>query len=141
MFIEAGYESGKIPELHFEQAILIFEAAFIEAIDKEPLLQPVIQIAELRKQSHIQRALLDETRELVRAVKSVGFEKIAIQAGKIIAKTIDEQKVVYESGKISVLDDWENFYLRRVIAKCDHLDLSAIDDTTPQSQVSGQKGQ
>ncbi|MCP4295929.1 MAG: hypothetical protein GY786_10010, partial [Proteobacteria bacterium] len=66
--------------------------------------------------------------------------KIAIQTGKIFTETIGEQKIVFEPGGIMATDAWENFYLRCVIAKCDHLDLSAIDDTTIQGQVSGQKG-
>ncbi len=139
LFKDAGYDSNILPELPFEQAILTFESVFIAAIEEDSILQPIIQIEVLRKQFHIQESLLDEMRELVRTVKSVDIEKIAIQAGKIITETIGEQKVLYEPGRIMVTEDWEKFYLKRIIAKCDYLDLSAIDDTTIQGQVSGQK--
>lgn len=143
LFHEAGYDPSTLPGLPFEQAILTFEAVFIEAMDEEPVLQPIIQIKEIRKQTHLQEALLDEMRELVSSVKGLDIETIGIQAGKVMAEAIGEQKrVLYETGQIPerVPDDWERFYLRRVITKCDQLDLSAIDDTTLQGQVTGEKG-
>ncbi|MCP5002492.1 MAG: SUMF1/EgtB/PvdO family nonheme iron enzyme [Planctomycetes bacterium] len=143
LFVEAGYDPETLPGIPFEQAIFTFEAAFIEAMDEEPVLQPIIQIKILKESAHIQKDLLGEMRDLVRVVKDVDFEKIVIRAGKLMLEAMgEEMRVVYETERIPdrVSGDLEGFYLRRIIAKCDQLDLSAIDDTTLQGQASGEKG-
>jgi len=140
LFEDAGYDRNTLPGLPFEQAILAFEATFVEAIDQAPLLQPIIQISELRKQSHLQKELLDEMKELVNHIKGIDIEKIIIRAGEIIAQNASgNDSVLHKSVQIrpQAPDNWESFYLKRVIAKCDHLDLSAIEETNLQGPGSG----
>lgn len=139
LFEDAGYDSKTLPGVPFEQAVMEFQGALIEAIDHEPLLQPIIQIKVLKKQCNLQEGMLIEMRKLVELVKKANNKNLFISAGQIIEQNVDggERRLIYDPNppQKHLENRYEHIYLKLVISKCGHLDLSAIEENSLQCTV------
>jgi formylglycine-generating enzyme required for sulfatase activity len=79
LFEMAGYEPSQLPGIDFEDAIDLFEEAFIETAIEEESLHEIIKINELRKQSHIQERILIIVRDLLISFKESSLARIVDQ--------------------------------------------------------------
>ena len=132
IFEDAGYDPETLPGIRFETAIQAFEAAFVAAAADEPLLQSIIQTRQLMTQTHIQRDLLAEMQQLVAFMKQARPGSIGIEANQIRAENVvSGQLIIYQSGETpssAIQENRERFYLKRLIARCDPIDLGAIEE-------------
>ncbi len=132
LFEQADFDEKTLPAISLKGSIAAFEAAFLNAAAQETILQPIMQTKVLLEQAHLQRELVGSMKELVDFLKNSKRDSIGINAGIIIAEHVDSGKpTTYTSGQHTNQGqaDWEEFYLKRVVSVCNHLDLAAIDET------------
>ncbi|MDM8550087.1 hypothetical protein QUF72_08425 [Desulfobacterales bacterium HSG2] len=138
LFQDAGYDPDTLPGIAFDRAITAFEAAFLAGAAHEPILQPVIQTSQLLEQTRIQRDILTEMRKMAAFLKESKPETIGISAGTIIAENVVSGEMLSytpRSPTQAAEDNWENFYLKRLMVRCESLDLAAIDETWQEEKV------
>jgi len=132
IFEDVGYDPDTLPGIRFETAVQAFEAAFIAAALEESALQPIIQTRQLITQTSIQRELLSEMQQLVAFMKQARPGSIGIEANQIRAENVvNGQLIIYQSGETpssAIQENRERFYLKRLIARCDPIDLGAIEE-------------
>ena len=133
LFEDAASAAEILPGLDFRQALTAFEAAFLQAAQDEEILHDAIQTGQLLRQSHLQQEILTSIRKLTDFLKEAHLETLEIHAGEIAARHRDDNRQIVYQLQPAVLAapaaDWEEFYLRTLISKCEALDLTQIDET------------
>jgi len=136
LFSEAGFDPETLPCLDFKSAMTAFEAAFAEAATQETTLQGEIQAGAVLEKLRLDRAILEELQSLVQWQMGAKPGTTAIEAKRIVAENVTGQQIVFEGPAIQVqvvseagAGPWEENYLHTLIADCDPLDLSTVDET------------
>lgn len=132
LFHAAGYDVDTLPAISFEEAMLAFEAAFVESAVQEPALQGTITAAHSLVQTRIQRDLLKEVQGLLAFLQENIDGLVGIRANTIIAENVVSGQQTYQmSGTLPGVKppDWERHYLQTLLSLCDPLDVAQIDET------------
>lgn len=97
IFAEQGYDADTLPGIDFKTAITHFEAAFIAAAMREPLLQGTIQSGLLLTQSRIQSNLLATMQELVQFLRQAKPSSIQIKNKQVTAQDMNARQIDYQT--------------------------------------------
>ncbi len=144
LFEDAGYDAESLPGFDFDTAFTAFAGGFATAAVEQEALRDEIKTHTLLSSLTLQSELRDALRELVAFLALARPGSAAVTAERIRAKNVAGVQIVLDTPVLDLAprrpSDWETHYLRTVIAQCDPLDLSPIDETHPQGSRPGQAG-
>ena len=103
LLADDGYDAATLPNLDFDAGLSAFEAAFVEVADGETALQGIIQIGQLRRQTSLQQAMLEEIKKLAAAVKDQ--TAVAVRAGQVLAEGRTRPIYQWRIGKYVAQDE------------------------------------
>ncbi|MCP4426003.1 MAG: NACHT domain-containing protein, partial [Chloroflexi bacterium] len=144
LFAEAGYDAQTLPGLNFPAAIAAFEAAFLEQAAGETILQPIIQVHQGWAQTALQKEMVALMRQMVAALGAQAGQAAGIKAGDILADNVVggsqhiETQIIYQWGGGSAVQSGEADYLKKLIGRCNRLDLADVEErifTDDESEV------
>jgi formylglycine-generating enzyme required for sulfatase activity len=142
IFEAVGYDADTLPGVPFEHGLRMFEAAFVQQVVAEPVLRETLVATQTLAQTDIQRATLNAVEGILVFLREHWKDQLGIRAGILIAhNVVSGQQFTYQMPATSLpapLPDWERHYLEALIAYCDPLDLTPIDETCTQPGGVGQ---
>ncbi len=135
LLAEAGYDPTHLSGFEPTTAFTAFEGGFSAAVLQQGVLREELKTHLLLAQLELHREMRDALQEMVRFLAGAKPGTAGVSAGQITAESVAGTQIVLAAPALalpaSTPGDWEPFYLRYLIGRCDSLDLTPIDETGP----------
>ena len=139
LFDEAGYDAETLPGINFEEALLLFQAGFVEAIEEEDALQEIIKVTELKQQSRMQRQMVDLLNVLVVEMQAKPPNAIHLFPGQIQIQGVDRLFNLLDKKSTREHETVETLYLNTLVDRCNIVDLSPLQESGKLPGMGGEE--